>query len=416
MSENSHDVAVVGGGVIGAACAHFLNKLDYNVTVFDRSDVGSQCSYGNCGKICPSHALPLAEPGVIAQVARSLFGGNTPFFMTPKISLIFWRWFLQFLGECRHNRMITNGRSAYALLARSRELYEDLIGGCSLDCEWERKGNLYVFQREKSFTQNRKKFEILKKDFGLEIEPISGSELRSFEPTLKEGLGGGYYSSSDANLRPDRLLASWWSNLAQRGVRVIERTEILGLRFHQGRAVALRGRQEEYEFQNFVFATGVWTPKLGKDLGCTPPIQPAKGYSLTMERPKSCPKIPMDFVDHGTALTPMLSGIRLGSILEFSGFDQRLKRERLQLLYKSAGEYLSELPNTKVEEEWCHLRSMTPNGLPRIGRCPSAPNVFVAAGHNMLGMSMAPATGELIAELLDGRMTFVDPSPYSLRQ
>ena len=135
-----------------------------------------------------------------------------------------------------------------------------------------------------------------------------------------------------------------------------------------------------------------------------------------MERPKSCPKIPMDFVDHGTALTPMLSGIRLGSILEFSGFDQRLKRERLQLLYKSAGEYLSELPNTKVEEEWCHWRSMTPNGLPRIGRCPSAPNVFVAAGHNMLGMSMAPATGELIAELLDGRLTFVDPSPYSLRQ
>ena len=78
MSGNSRDVAVVGGGVIGAACAHFLNKLDYNVTVFDRSDFGSQCSHGNCGKICPSHALPLAEPGVIAQVARSVFGGNTP--------------------------------------------------------------------------------------------------------------------------------------------------------------------------------------------------------------------------------------------------------------------------------------------------------------------------------------------------
>ena len=407
---------MVGGGVIGAACAHFLNKLDYNVTVFDRSDFGSQCSHGNCGKICPSHALPLAEPGVIAQVARSVFGGNTPFFVTPQISPIFWRWFLQFLGECRHRRMVTNGRSAYALLARSRRLYEDLIGEYSLDCEWETKGNLYVFQREKSFRQNREKFEILKKNFGLEVEPISGTELRHLEPALKEGLGGGYYSSSDANLRPDRLLASWWSNLAQRGVRVIERTEILGLQFHQGSAVALRGRQEEYEFQNFVFATGVWTPNFGKDLGCTPPIQPAKGYSLTMERHSSSPTIPMDFVEHGTAVTPMLSGIRLGSILEFSGFDQRLKPERLQLLYKSAREYLSELPSAKVDEKWCHWRSMTPNGLPRIGQCSSAPNVFVAAGHNMLGMSMAPATGELIAELLDERSTFVDPSPYSLIQ
>ena len=147
MSGNSHDVAVIGGGVIGAACAHFLNKLDYNVTVFDRSDFGSQCSHGNCGKICPSHALPLAEPGVIAQVARSVFGGNTPFFVTPQFSPLFWRWFIQFLAECRHRRMVTNGRSAYALLARSRHLYEDLIGECSLDCEWETKGNLYVFQR-----------------------------------------------------------------------------------------------------------------------------------------------------------------------------------------------------------------------------------------------------------------------------
>ena len=134
-----------------------------------------------------------------------------------------------------------------------------------------------------------------------------------------------------------------------------------------------------------------------------------------MERHSWSPAIPMDFVEHGTAVTPMLSGIRLGSILEFSGFDQRLKPERLQLLYKSAREYLSELPSAKVDEKWCNWRSMTPNGLPCIDRCPIASNVYVAAGHNMLGMSMATGTGQMIAQMIDERVPTVDPNAYSLQ-
>jgi D-amino-acid dehydrogenase len=163
----------------------------------------------------------------------------------------------------------------------------------------------------------------------------------------------------------------------------------------------------------FVVATGAWTPLLKLDLGCRIPIQPGKGYSMTMARPARCPKLPMLFEEHRVGVTPMQSGYRLGSIMEFAGYDPRLNRRRLRLLTEGAKHYLHEPTAEPVVEEWFGWRPMTWDSRPIIGRSPALSNVFLAAGHNMLGLSMAPATGKLIAELANGAAPHVDPAPYS---
>ncbi len=148
----------------------------------------------------------------------------------------------------------------------------------------------------------------------------------------------------------------------------------------------------------FIVAAGAWTPLLNEHLGCRVPIQPGKGYSLTMPRPAVCPKIPLIFPETRVAVTPFQSGYRLGSTMEFAGYDESIRPERLQLLKDGATGYLREPYCEPVLEEWFGWRPMTYDSLPIIDRSPKYENVMIAAGHNMLGLSMAPATGKLVAE------------------
>ncbi|MCA9267121.1 MAG: FAD-dependent oxidoreductase, partial [Planctomycetales bacterium] len=153
---------------------------------------------------------------------------------------------------------------------------------------------------------------------------------------------------------------------------------------------------------------------LERSLGAKIPIQPGKGYSITMPRPARCPAYPMIFPEVKVAVTPFQSGYRLGSTMEFSGYDATLNPARLQALKHGAEKFLHEPWCEPVEEQWCGWRPMTPSGVPLIGAAPAAENLIVAAGHNMVGLSMAPATGKLVAELLCGQTPHIDPAPYAI--
>jgi D-amino-acid dehydrogenase len=144
------------------------------------------------------------------------------------------------------------------------------------------------------------------------------------------------------------------------------------------------------------------------------PIQPGKGYSMTMARPAKCPRFPMIFEEHRVAITPLTSTYRIGSTMEFAGYDTRLNPARLNLLRDTATMYLHEPLAEPVIESWYGWRPMTPDSLPLVGRAPAFDNVYVAAGHGMLGVSMSPATGKLIAELVSGDTPHVDPAPYAV--
>src|SRR5260370_21068095 len=163
----------------------------------------------------------------------------------------------------------------------------------------------------------------------------------------------------------------------------------------------------------FVVAAGAWTPLRNLDLGCRIPIQPGKGYSITMPRPTLCPTIPLIFEEHRVAVTPMQTGYRLGSIMEFAGYDTTLNPRRLDLLRAGASHYLQEPTAEPILESWYGWRPMTDYSLPIIGPSPALHNVYLAAGHNMLGLSMAPATGKLIAEMLNHEPPHIAPDPYS---
>ncbi|MDB5310067.1 MAG: dadA [Gemmataceae bacterium] len=407
---------VVGGGVVGACSAYYLAKAGWRVTVVDRAGFGAGCSHANCGYVCPSHVLPLAAPGAVWASLKTLFRRNSPLKVRAGAVLRNPSWFLGFARRCNRRDMLAAGRAIQALLTSSRALFDQLIREESLDCEWETKGLLFVFRSEAAFDHYAHTDELLREQFAMPARRLGADALAVLEPALKPGCAGGYLYEGDAHLRPDRLMTELRRMLGAMGVEVRENCPVTGFVREGGTAKAVRTTGGEIEAEQVVVATGAWTPLLNDELGCRIPIQPGKGYSLTMPRPAVCPTYPLIFEEHRVAVTPFRSGYRLGSTMEFAGYDDTMNPARLGILTDAANLYLRDPLAEPVEEEWWGWRPMTYDGLPVIDRSPAAGNVLIAAGHNMLGLSMATATGKLVAELLGGEKPHVDPGPYSLKR
>lgn len=410
-------VVVAGGGVVGTACAYYLAEAGWTVTVLDRGRFGAGCSHANCGYVCPSHVLPLAAPGAVWATLKNLFRRNSPLKVRPGAVLANLGWFLGFARRCNEPDMLAAGAGLRALLTSSRALYDDLIRKEAIDCEWEANGLLFVFRSPAAFDHYAHTDELLRTRFDLPARRYDAESLLNLEPALKPGAAaGGYLYETDAQLRPDRLMAGWRQVLDRRGVTVREGCALTGFARAGGRAVAAETTGGVIPADAFVVAAGAWTPLLNHALGCRVPIVPGKGYSVTMPRPAVCPKFPLIFEEHRVAVSPFRSGYRIGSTMEFAGYDESLDPARLRLLRDGAAAYLREPWCEPVQEEWWGWRPMVYDGKPVIDRSPVLGNVLIAAGHGMLGLSMATGTGKLVAELLGGEIPHVDPGHYSLKR
>lgn len=413
-AEGRGHVVVVGCGVIGAASAYYLSRQGWRVTMVDRGEFGAGCSHANCGYVCPSHVLPLAEPGTIGKTLKALVQPNSPFSIRPRLDWALWSWLLNFARRCNQRDMLAAGRGIQTLLDSSREKYAALIAAEQLDCEWETRGLYYVYRSAAELNAFAHTDEILSRHFQRPAERFDGEQLLAREPALNAGLAGAWFYEGDAHLRPDRLMSELRRVLEARGVMIRERQDLLGFDGNTRKAARARTSGGDLAADAFVVATGALTAKLGGMLGTSIPIEPGKGYSITMPRPKKCPTAPLIFPETRVAVTPMRSGYRLGSTMEFAGFDDSIQPARLKLLREGAKPYLQEPVAEPVLEEWSGWRPMTYDSLPIIDRSPKFANVWIAAGHNMLGLSMATGTGTLVAELVSGERPHLDPAPYSL--
>ncbi len=413
MTASTPRVVVLGGGVVGCACAYYLRQAGCSVTLVEKKTIGSGCSHANCGYVSPSHVLPLAGPGVIGKTLWTLLQRDSPLKIRFRWDPALWAWLFQFARRCNRADMLEAGRALAALLNWSRDLYGELFRQGTLDAEWEERGLLFVFRTAKEMEHYAHTDELLRQSFDLPAIRLNGRELVEREPALKPGLAGAWYYPRDAHLRPDKLMASWRAALLNLGVEIGENTVFVGLDRAGQQVRAVVTDRGSIPTDQVVVATGAWTPLLREQLGVRLPIVPGKGYSITMARPSRCPVIPLIFEEDRVAVTPMQSGYRLGSTMEFAGYDDRLDRRRLEILRRAARFYLHEPQAEPVMEEWWGWRPMVADGKPILGALGGFANVHVAAGHSMLGLAMSTGTGKLIAELLTGQTPSVDPTPYS---
>jgi len=409
-------VVVIGGGVIGAAAAYCLSQSGADVTIVEKGQFGRACSHGNCGYVSPSHAFPLCQPGAVSSTMKTMFQRNSPFSVKLRMDPSFLKWMWSFARNCNREHMFAAGHARSALLNSSRDLYGKwMASGDLTDIEWQSLGLLFVFDSVSEFEHHSEVVDTLREHFEIGAAPYAGEKLTELEPALKPGPAGGWLYEGDSHLRPDRLMSRWKELLLNRGVTIREQCEFL--EFDDRKQVKkVRTNTGGIEADQVLVATGAWTPLLSRQLQHRVPIEPGKGYSLTMNRPANCPKYPMLFEEHRVGVTPMETGYRLGSTMEFAGFDESINPKRLKLLTDGAKHYLHDPVSDPVLETWFGWRPMSCDGVPMIGKVPGSANVWIASGHSMLGLSMSPATGKLITEMMTGTTPHLDVVPYRLER
>jgi len=410
-------VVVIGGGAIGTACAHYLSIADCDVTLLDLGEQGKGATSGNCGHLAYSHLQPLSEPGIILKTLKAMGRGDSPLFIKPRIDPALWSWLLHFARHCNESSMLHLTQALQPLIEASEPLYQELMDQSSLDCEWDEHGSLYVFRTQQGMENFSETNRMLDEEFGLSAERYDSEALTELEPAIRPGTtSGAWLYKNDRHLHPEKLLASWRALLESQGVTIQENCPAKSIIRKTGYASAVITDSGEIQADAVVVATGAWTPLLNKELGCSIPVQPGKGYSVTMPRPKRCPKYLLHLSDDSVVVTPMASGYRLGSTMEFSGYDPTLNRRRLNRLVEGAAKYLHEPQGSSITEEWYGWRPMTYDNLPIIDRAPCMNNVFIATGHNMYGLTAATSTGKLIAEMVTETEPHIALEPYSLNR
>jgi D-amino-acid dehydrogenase len=411
------EILVIGGGVIGICCAHYLHEQGRGVTVVDKAGICSGASYGNAGLVVPSYSIPLAAPGVVSQGIRWMADPESPFYIKPRLSRDLLSWLWKFRGACNAGYVRGSIPVLCDLNSESLRLFEELAAVQGLDFGFEKKGLLEIFRTREGFLEGKKASRLLE-EFGIETSILGNSDMDALVPGLGVRAAGGILSRRDAHLVPDQFVRQLAGHAAGNGVRLIPSVEVIGFETSGRRVTRVHTTKGNISVEEVVLAGGAWTPQIARDLKIRLMIEPAKGYSITFRRPASFPEIPCTLAEAKVVMTPMGEMVRFAGTLELAGFDQSINRRRVQAILKAIPRYFQELDPDKLElmEIWQGLRPCTPDGLPYLGRPRSYDNVIVAAGHGMLGVSTAPATGKIVSQLATGQRPSIDLAPLGLER
>ncbi len=402
--NSQYDVAIIGGGVIGVCSAYYLAQKGAKVLLIEKGEIASGCSYGNGGLIVPSHAVPLASPGALGNGLRWLLDSASPFYLKPRLDMDLLKWLTRFVVASRHEQMMRSLPVMRDLLLASRALYDELSQNTNFDFGFEGNGSLQVFLTEQGLKGGVEEAHLLE-TFDIPIKLMSASDVCNLEPALLPSVVGGVYYPRDAHINPFRFVTGLAEKAREFGAEISTGTEVLALETKNGSVIAIKTTRGDIHPQKVVLAAGSWSPEIARALRLNIPIQAAKGYSITFEKPAISPKIPLLFGEAHTVVNPLGNALRVAGTLELAGMDFSFNMRRVEAIRKGAQQYLPGLDQARVLEIWRGLRPCTPDGLPIISHSDSLNNLFIAAGHAMLGMSLGPITGKLVSQLVNEEKT-----------
>lgn len=403
---NSERTLIVGGGVIGLFAAYYALKRGFAVTVIEREAAGGDnCSIGNAGMIVPSHFIPLAAPGVLAKGLRWMLNPQSPFFVRPRFDPALARWAWLFYRHATAGHVAAVRELLRDLNLESRRLYVELAA--EEDFGLVRRGLLMLCKTAKGLHEEAE-VATAAHEIGLQAEVLDAAATARADPGITMAVAGAVLFPQDCHLDPARLMAALRRKIVDLGGVIESGVTIDTIETRGGRVTAVAGGGRRFACGSLVIAGGAWSARLLESVGLRLPLQAGKGYSLSLESPPQLPELCSILAEAKVAVTPMGGRLRFAGTMEVGGLGLTINPARVAGIIRSVNAYFPKFAEAEFRQTkpWAGLRPLSPDGIPYLGRVAGLPNLIVVTGHAMMGVSLGPVSGRLVADLLAGETPF----------
>jgi D-amino-acid dehydrogenase len=402
----------LGAGIVGLASAVRLLCEGHEVTLVDRGEPGAATSRGNAAGIAWTDVAPLASPGIWRKAPGWLLDPLGPLSLRPGHLPAFLPWMIRFLAASRPVAWRSSIRAIAALNALALPAWERMWAETGTGGRVRREGCLDVFDKPAEVAAARPGW-ALQREHGIEVVEMTGTMLRDMEPDLGPAVAGGAFIPGWAHVDDPFALARDLAEHARaRGARFVQ-AEVETLDPHEDGVRVRLADGEALEADKAVVACGAWSRRLTRALGEDVPLDTERGYNITVPEPGVSFRRFIMLAGYGFVLSPIAPGLRIGGAVEFAGLKAPPNWKRVDALVARAGKVV---PGLQVEggTRWMGFRPSLPDSLPVISRSGRSAHVIHAFGHAHHGLTQAAATGEIVADLIAGRPSATDLSPFSI--
>lgn len=394
-------VIVIGAGIVGTATARALQRAGHAVTLIDSAEPGRATSFGNAGFIAIDHVLPLARPSTLRRIPRMLMDRDSP--LTVHLPSIPWLlpWMARFALAAHSPAEVRKGTDSFGvLMAEANIAWQAEIQASGLGELFKSRGALYVYESETSFAAGAEE-RGLQKAKGTTFEIVDGERARELAPGLSSHIVRGvYYPHGMHTINPYRVVATLAERFAAEGGKVL-RGRVRGFAREGTRVTAVRMSESELPAKAVVIAAGRASGELTRHLGFNAPLVAERGYHVMLAPDNVRFDLPVSPAERGFFVTPMEEGLRLAGTVELAAPHQPPSWHRADLLVKHMKDVFPGVGGAE-QSRWIGERPSLPDFRPAIGRAPRLANVYCGYGHQHVGLTLATATGRLIARLMEG--------------
>ena len=405
--QNKADVIVIGAGIVGLSTAYYLAREGKSVIVLEKTDGNDSCSYGNAGYIAPSHIIPLSSPGIISKGLRWMLNPESPFYIKPRLNMPLAKWGINFMRSATHEHVERSKKLLADVCILSQELHHEFADQENIPVQ---KRGVMMQCLTQSALDHEKELAKMTNDLGIPATVHEIEELDELDPKIRHSGLGAVYFPNDSFMDPRDFMDGIKKSVKNLGVDIRYNQEVIGFDTDNNKVKVVRTVTDEFTGDEFVLATGAFTPPIARLLGNRILIEAGKGYSVDYYQESLVPEISYILVEARVAITPLNKFTRVAGTMEIAGIDQSVNKRRVAGYLKSVEDYLPDFKyeNMKDLPVWSGLRPCSPDGLPYIGRDKKYDNLIVAAGHAMIGFTLGPATGKLVTEIIAGQPTSVN--------
>ncbi|MCX7644071.1 MAG: FAD-binding oxidoreductase [Rhodobacteraceae bacterium] len=397
MAEEA-GIAVVGAGIIGLASALRLAAEGHDVTLIDPAPPGSGASSGNAGTIAGHAVQPVGTPAVLRSLPALLFDRDSPLAIRRAALPALAPWLLRFLRQSLPGAARRNARAIAALLADAGPLWRELAAAAGASDLLRDRGCLYLYDTAEALSAAGADL-ALRRALGVRVEMLGPAEAAAFEPALPPVAGAAFFPDALFLTDPGAMMARLADAARTAGVRLrAARVERLARR---AGGVALSGPGLELRARRAVIAAGAHSRRLAAQAGDRVPLDTERGYHAEWDMaapPLSRPVCP---VARGFYLCPMAGRLRAAGTVELGGLSAPPSPHRIARLVAGARTLFPGLG--PPDRTWMGFRPSMPDSLPVIGASRGGAEVILAFGHGHIGLTLAPATARIVADLVAGR-------------